>query len=540
MFQLTVISPEGQELVQAFDRDRIVVGRHEDSDLRLVSSMISRNHCVIFKEGRRFLVKDLRSQNGTWVNGRRIRSRKHLKIGDAIQVGPFRLLFRPDATYVPSKPRRPKQEVVPEESVLSKEETEPVMKPVGMISTYLSEATASDLPPETTKVRRERLNRNLLTLYSITEDLVVTKDLDEILDHIMDRIFEIFSPSQATILLMEEGDSLAPKKHRHSEEKGSIRAISNTILDRVLTYRVGVLTDDAQEDPRFEHGDSVVVHKIRSVMAAPIWEERTILGVLYVDSLDLVAGYQREDLDLLTAIGHQTALAIQRWKLTEELRQEAIKAAVIRESLGRFHSSPVVDLILEGAADLEAKEALATIFFCDMVDFTSLCESCTPFQLQKLLNLFCRTVSEIVFEEQGTLDKFIGDAAMAIYGAPLEQTDAPVRAVRTALKIRERLEASMRSLPEYLRFRVRYGINTGLAIVGNFGSDRRIDYTVLGQPVNLAARISKAAEPNSILIGPETFEAIEPQALFKVRRIEGKRFKGLKGPIKLYEVEGFL
>jgi adenylate cyclase len=98
----------------------------------------------------------------------------------------------------------------------------------------------------------------------------------------------------------------------------------------------------------------------------------------------------------------------------------------------------------------------------------------------------------------------------------------------------------MRSLPEYLRFRVRYGINTGLAIVGNFGSDRRIDYTVLGQPVNLAARISKAAEPNSILIGPETFEAIEPQALFKVRRIEGKRFKGLKGPIKLYEVEGFL
>ena len=207
---------------------------------------------------------------------------------------------------------------------------------------------------------------------------------------------------------------------------GNIRPVSTTIIGRILNDRVAILTDNALEDPRFDMGDSVVIDGIRSVMAAPIWEERTILGVIYVDSLDIAAGYQAEDLDLLTAIGHQAALAIQRWKLTERLNEEAINRAIIRQkNLSRFHSSQVVDLILKGAADLQVRETVATIFFCDIVGFTTLCETITPKQLQQILNLFCTTVNEIVFQEQGTLDKFIGDAAMAIYGAPFPQADAP-------------------------------------------------------------------------------------------------------------------
>ena len=105
-----------------------------------------------------------------------------------------------------------------------------------------------------------------------------------------------------------------PRKQRSQHGELMIRPVSNTIVGRILDDRVAVLTDNALEDPRFEMGDSVVIDGIRSVIAAPIWEDRDILGVLYVDSLDMVAGYQSEDLDLLTAIGHQAALAIQRWK----------------------------------------------------------------------------------------------------------------------------------------------------------------------------------------------------------------------------------
>jgi len=200
----------------------------------------------------------------------------------------------------------------------------------------------------------------------------------------------------------------------------------------------------------------------------------------------------------------------------------------------------VVRLILQGAADLEVKETLGTIFFCDIVDFTSLCESAKPKQLQAILNAFFRTVNKIVFDEQGTLDKFVGDAAIAIYGAPLPQEDAPIRAIRSALRVRQELDLSMRSVAPGLKFQVRYGINTGNTIVGNFGSDERMDYTVLGHAVNMASRICQTAEPDQILIGPETFEEIKDQRLFAFKKIGTRQLKGLKYKIKLFEIKDFL
>jgi adenylate cyclase len=356
----------------------------------------------------------------------------------------------------------------------------------------------------------------------------------------MDQIFDIFTPSQATILLRDGEEEPVPQKERAAAEEGNIRPVSTTIIGRILSDRVAILTDNALEDPRFDMGDSVVIDGIRSVMAAPIWEERTILGVIYVDSLDIAAGYQAEDLDLLTAIGHQAALAIQRWKLTERLNEEAIHRAIIRQNLSRFHSSQVVDLILKGAADLQVRETVATIFFCDIVGFTTLCETITPKQLQQILNLFCMTVNEIVFQEQGTLDKFIGDAAMAIYGAPFPQADAPVRAVRSALSLREKLIQEVKKLEPELRFQVRYGINTGNAIVGNFGSDERMDYTILGHAVNLASKICQAADPDQILIGPETFDQIQGESLFAVQKVGSRALKGIKGKLRLFEVTDVL
>jgi adenylate cyclase len=542
MFNLLILRPDGQEIAQEFVGDQTIVGRHEKCDLRLVDGMVSRNHCLILQEGKRFVVKDLESRNGTWINGRRIKNRRTVKNGDVIQVGPFRLLFRPDSPEAQKVNFHAQtldmKALTSDPPFIHRNEAEIVVKPLGMITNYLSE-TAGTVERIPTKVRRERLNRNLLTLYRITEELVATKDLNEILEYLMDQIFNIFNPSQTTILLRDRDEIPMPIKQRSTEGKGNIRPISSTIVNRILQDRVAILTDNALEDPRFEMGESVIIDGIRSVMAAPIWEERTILGVIYVDSLDIVGGYQSEDLDLLTAIGHQTALAIQRWKLTERLREEAVKNAVIRQNLSRFHSAQVVDLILEGAADLAVKETEATIFFCDIVSFTALCEICLPIQLQGVLNLFCKCVNEIIFNEQGTLDKFIGDGAMAIFGAPLPQEDAPARAVRAALKIREKLRNAVQALPEHLRFSVRYGINTGPAIVGNFGSDERMDYTILGHAVNIASRISQSAEPDQILIGQETYDQIVMSDLFKLQRAGSRLLKGVKGKFRVYEVESF-
>ncbi len=539
MFSLIIIRPDGQEVEQAFRTERTAIGRHEKSDLRLLDSMVSRHHCLITREDKGSVIKDLESRNGTWINGRKIKKRRHIKNGDIIQIGPFRLVFRErqhsdhslqsqtlEMTQVGAKP------------FVHRHETERVVKPIGMISNYLQETSGTH--PARARLRKQRLNRNLLSLYSITEQLVVSRDLDGMLDYIIDKIFEIFSPSQATIMLRDSGELPVPRKERSADGKGAVRPISSTIVNRILKDRVAVLTDNALEDPRFEMGDSIVIDGIRSVMAAPIWEERKILGLIYVDSLDVVGGYRSEDLDLLTAIGHQTALALQRWKLTERLREEAVKRAVIQQNLARFHPPPVVDLILQGAADLEAKETVATVFFCDIVDFTTMCESAEPKQLQEILNTFFRTINRIVFDEQGTLDKFVGDAAIAIFGAPLPQEDAPVRAIRSALCARQELAMAVRSVAPGLKFQARYGINTGHTIVGNFGSDERMDYTILGHAVNVASRICQTAEPDQILIGPETFEQIKDKKLFSLGKVGTRQLKGMKDKIRPFEIKGFL
>lgn len=542
VFHLTVVRPNGQEIEQDFPTNQIIIGRHERADLRLIDGMVSRSHCTIFREGKRFLCKDLQSRNGTWLNGRRLKNRGAIKSGDAIQVGPFRLVFQTPSSLARRRVSQTRTMEIKQpqpEEFTHRQEAEKVVKPLRIISNYLAEENKRG-DRATAKPRREILHRNLVVLYKITEELVIKKNLDEILGHIIDQIFDIFSPSQSIILLKQKVGPPIPVKRRQGEGKGNARSVSQTIINRVLAERVGILTDNALEDPRFENGDSVIIDGIRSVMAAPIWEEQEILGVLYVDSLDFITGYQPEDLDLLTAIGHQSALAIQRSRLTEQLQEEAVANAVIRRTLGRFHSPQVVEQILSGHADLKTKETTATIFFCDIVDFTTICQTSRPGELQQLLNLFCGTVSEIVFEEQGTLDKFIGDAALTIFGAPLPQEDAPLRAIRSALKIRERLARELISLPDRLRFQVRYGIDTGPAVVGNFGSADRMDYTVLGHAVNLAARISKAAAPDQILIGSGTYEAIAQRKVVKLGAPESKRLKGVRGVQKLFAVEGTL
>lgn len=540
MLHLTIIRPGGQVFEQDFASDRIVVGRDENCDLRLVHSLVSRNHCLIFREKLGFKVKDLASQNGTWVNGRKVGAHDTIKKGDAIQVGPFRLMLTTELERAASpggvKTRKFPR---PEEPLVPRDTTDEVVKPVGMINDYIAESTA-DLHRAISAEKRERLHRNLLALYSIAENLVATPDLDEILDHIMERIFELLAPSQATILLKGKDGRPVSRKQRDAEGVGNPHSISRKVITRVLKERVGVITDNSLENPQYEESNMLTVDGIRSIVAAPIWVEKRILGVIYVDSLDRAGGYQSEDLDLLTAMGHQTALAIQRWNLTRRLNDAAVKSAVIRENLRRFHSERVVDLILKGAADLQARETVVSVFFCDIVNFSSVCETSTPAELQQILTLFCKTVNESVFEEQGTLDKFIGDAAMAFFGAPLTQDDAPVRAVRCALTVRERLAGRMELLPAKLRFRVRYGINTGRAIVGNFGSSDRMEYTILGHAVNLAARVSKSADPDQILLGPDTHAHVLDKELFKTRSVGSRRLKGLREKMKLFEVQGFL
>jgi adenylate cyclase len=183
---------------------------------------------------------------------------------------------------------------------------------------------------------------------------------------------------------------------------------------------------------------------------------------------------------------------------------------------------------------LDAKDVSVTILFTDIVGFTRLSERLNPLDVNMLLNQYFSRMTDIIFEYEGTLDKYVGDRLMAVFGAPLEKDDDAERAVRAALKMRKELAEMMENESPDKRFDVRLGMNTGHVVAGNIGSSKRMDYTVIGDSVNIASRLESSAKPNQILIGEETFRHVKGK--FKTKKVGFKTLRGKTESIMIYEV----
>ncbi|HDG98552.1 MAG TPA: GAF domain-containing protein, partial [Desulfobacterales bacterium] len=312
---------------------------------------------------------------------------------------------------------------------------------------------------------------------------------------------------------------------------------SKTLMRRVIRDKVALLTSNAMEDARLNGSKSVVIQRIRSAMCVPLWRKDKIIGVIQLDSTRPEAHFTNEDLELLKAIAGQMALIIEQASLNEQIRQEE----QMRSRLERFHSPQVVEMILSGGQEtkdniMEPKELTATILFADIIDFTPLAEKLPPQEVNILLNRFFSTMTDIIFNYDGTLDKYIGDGLMAVFGAPMQKDGDAKRAVLAALDMREALKKLKMELDEDKRFDIKIGINTGKVVAGNIGSPKRLDYTVIGDPVNIASRLESLASPNQILIGEETYKLVKSD--FLTNPLGPKKVKGKTSSIMVYEVLG--
>ena len=204
----------------------------------------------------------------------------------------------------------------------------------------------------------------------------------------------------------------------------------------------------------------------------------------------------------------------------------------------RYLSPQLAESILSGQtdADLTSRRQNLTVFFSDIRGFTSMSERMEPEELVDLLNQYLAEMTEIVFRHGGTLDKYIGDALMVFYGNPVPYEDHAERAVRTALEMQERL-AELRQLwfvqkEEMLSMGV--GITTGYVTVGNIGSPARIDYTVIGNQVNLASRLADMAKPGQVLVNERTLVAVRD--MVDSSEIDEVQLEGVSRPIKVFEI----
>jgi adenylate cyclase len=514
-----------------FSTGEVVIGRSPECQVVLKDFGISRQHAKITVGEDGVRIMDLRSKNGTQVNAVSV-VEAPLKDGDRILLGKFQLTF--------SKTLDTK--VILDEAKPLSDEAGTIIRSVGELSKLLSavDAPAARKAPDVSEI--EKSNRILKVLTRVAETLIAVRPVEEVLQQVMDIVFEHVPADRGFLMLREDGsERLVPMvvKHRATGSGDQPRiTVSKTIADRVIKDRVSILTSDALVDPRFGAGDSIRFHGIRSAMCAPLWNTDQVIGIIHVDSPMLTNCFNLNDLDLLTALANYSAVAIERARLNDKVLAEERK----RERLGRFLSPQVTNRILNTAesqwAALGAPEIReVTVLFADIVGFTSLAEKMSPAAVSLLLNDYLSRMTDVVFKFEGTVDKYIGDAIMAIFGAPLDMPDHACRAIRAALEMRERLEEFNAERREGPVLRIRIGINSGKAVAGEIGSINKKEYTVLGDTVNTASRLeSSVAKPMMIVIGENTHAAARRE--FECRSLGPATLKGKEKEVAVYEVIG--
>ena len=248
---------------------------------------------------------------------------------------------------------------------------------------------------------------------------------------------------------------------------------------------------------------------IRSAICVPLYHQGYVTGVIYVDSQRDAGPLGNPDLEVLTVLGLMVAAGIAQISLRNDVARERS----MRHRLARYNSPHVVEQIMKLAPRQEdemlAEEYDVSVLFADITGFSALAESWSAAEVVRVLNLVFERWTANVFQRDGTLDKYIGDAVMAVFGAPLRQTDHAPRAVATALAMQQTLEDLNRLRPQEPPLMLRIGINSGRVIAGDIGSPVHKSYTVIGDVVNIASRLeTSVALPSQIVIGQATYEQV--------------------------------
>ena len=519
---------QGQRVSIPLEADEISIGRAVDNDVVISDNRISRRHAKIHRVGEAWRVTDLASSNGTFVNDGDPTDHD-LRNGDQIQLHKFPITFVDE----------PKLSVALTswEEAGQSEDLFPgtVVRSAIDFNTLASQQAETDVGQ--TGSNLDRLRRLLDIVTKVSEALLSSSSLADTLETVLDAAFEHLSVDRGCIMMWdaEKGDLDVRCVRQKDGKTGEIR-FSRTIAEKVYREKVAVLTNDAMSDDRFAGGQSIIDLNIRSAMAAPLSNGERVEGLIYVDNLARVRAFDNFDLDVLSALGNHAAVAISQSRMQESILEQKL----VRERLGRYHSPAVIEHITanrDGGTSLVADEREVTVLFADVVGFTNRCESMPAKDVADLLNRYFSEMAEVVFRHDGTLDKFIGDCMMAVFGAPMRAEDHAVRCAAAALDMRDALARLTAPLEASQRLDFRIGMHSGRVVAGDIGSVRRSDYTVLGATVNLAARLeSSVAKTGQAVISDVTNELI--QHAFETRFLGDHQPKGISRSVACYELVG--
>jgi serine phosphatase RsbU (regulator of sigma subunit) len=304
MSDITIESADGSRQKFKVGKERVTIGRSRDCDIFLPDQWLSRHHAEIRRRGQSAFLADLRSKNGTLLNGERVAAERELRHGDVISLGEHRLTFTTD-----------EEETVEEHDA-----------PEGTRIFSAREITDIKSKPATTADDLKRQNRVLMVLHSAATELFEYRPLVELFDKIMNLIFETVGPERCAILILEGDPPKLVVKASRSKQGQPIESVSRSIARQVMEDRVSLFIPNILEDALFSAQDSILSTGIRSAICAPLWYARAdggggrdaVIGLVYLDSMIGSRSFDDEDQYIVTALANVAAARIETARLLEE------------------------------------------------------------------------------------------------------------------------------------------------------------------------------------------------------------------------------
>ncbi len=531
MARLVITQPSGQMEVFEITRPTIEIGRAESNDLVLNHASVSRHHTKLeINADSRAVLWDLGSLNGTLVNGQRIEQHP-LSDQDQIQIGMYQLKYESAegrAMHVEVGNRPDSQLAGLSENlgaVLRRSGEDPSQTVIGSAEDRLRAV--------------ERENKVLRVLAGVGKALSTALTTDEAMRRVMELVFHLENVERGFVMLLDEekrGFKPAVMLYKDERLRSSQHgvALSQSLVRRVMSERLPLLIYDVASDQRFNASESLRVSGVRSAMCAPLMHKENFYGLFYVDCLTRPYAFSKEELNIFSIIAAEAALSFENARAHQELARRAVE----RNALERFLSAAVVEKIQANphSIRLGGENQVATILFTDIRGFTRISEGMEPAQVVELLNEYFSEMTEVVFEFAGTLDKYMGDGLMALFGTPIARPDDAARAIRAGIAMQRALARLNTEWQHRGRttLEVGIGINTGPVTAGNIGSTRRMDFTVIGDAVNLASRLCAQAEGGKILISDSTSALVKGQ--FPLAKLPPILVKGKQKPVGIYEI----
>jgi adenylate cyclase len=510
MAHLVIEQPGVPPMTVELEGPEISFGRADENTVVLIADEISRNHSRIRIVQDKTILDDLQSLNGTYVNRQRVMERV-LNDQDELWFGSkCRAIFTDDTADVLAE--RKKQSTIVSSLAKIKHEMDDVTASMTMIhkASDYAEDPKTPIPEGLDAEKLARAFRRLDALYKATQLISSDFDLEQRISDVLDLAMDVTKASRGFLMMKDEvTDELVVRVARDMDDsKIQEGSPSMGIARRAAIDGVPVLMASSDMDSNFGQRESIIMQRIETAMCVPLQVKDKTIGSLYVDSKDSQTSFTQEELEMFHAMASQAAMAIENVRLHDQM----VEAEKKKVELGRFLSPAVVKVIMEQDGDIElgGQKLDATILYCDIRGFTPLSEGLSPDALVELLNEHFTAMTAIVFEFNGTLDKYIGDEVMALFGAPFSAEDDALLAVRAGIAMQKKNTwlNQLRTDQGLPTFEIGIGINSGNVFSGYIGSPERLDYTVMGDGVNIASRLCSVAREGQIIIGPHTNELV--------------------------------